>query len=453
LYASSRRPLGLPIAPPLGIGLDLIIQSGLMLYDSISGTNRLKGHRRLSLDEASERAPALRERGLTHAFLYYDGQTDDCRLTLTVLRTAALHGALAANYAEVVAFEMAGEGIAHTRVRDTVDSREYPIQSSYVVNAAGVFAQRIEELTGMASELTIAPAKGAHLVFSRDSLPIGDDAIVLPETDDGRLLFIIPWEGRVLVGTTDTPGGDIESPTTMEEDVAYLLAHCNRYLKKSLTHADILSAFAGFRPLIGVGSSEKASARLSRSHAVLEGPAGMISIVGGKLTTWRRMAEDTVDLIAQRDSHPPSDITKDTALDGMLGWPPSNSLLEDALSRFGEDVIAHLLAAYGGNIRDVLAIAGESEQLGRRIVPDLPYLMAEAAYACRHEMALTLSDFLCRRTHIVLLDKDQGAGIAREVAAVMAAELGWNDAEITHQVNAYLETVQREYRPHTGRKP
>jgi glycerol-3-phosphate dehydrogenase len=451
LYANSRRPLGLPIAPPLGIGLDLIVQSGLMLYDGISGANRLTNHRRLSLREARKRAPALREDGLIHAFIYYDGQTDDCRLTLAVLLTAVSRAALAANYTEAVRFEIAGGRITHTLVRDRVEEREYRIACCHVVNAGGVFAERIEGLIGSPSDLAIAPAKGVHLIFSRETLPIGDDAIVLPETDDGRLLFIIPWEGRVLVGTTDTPGGDIESPLTLKEDVAYLLAHCNRYLKKKLTEADILSSFAGYRPLVSSRSSERASSQLSRSHAVLEGPGSMVSIVGGKLTTWRRKAEDTVDLIAERDGRPHSDITKETELDGATGWPPSESFLREAHTRFGEEVVRHLLAAYGGHIYDVLAIAGESDHFSRRVVSDLPYLLAEVAYACRYEMALTLDDILCRRTHIVLLDRDQGAGVARDVALIMAEELDWDDAEIARQINSYRETVAREFRPHITR--
>jgi glycerol-3-phosphate dehydrogenase len=444
LYQWNRRPLGAPFAPPFG--LDLVVRSGLLLYDLLAGRLNIRRHRRLPLAEAERDAPALKTEGMTHAFTYYDGQTDDVRLTLTVLRTAVRQGALAANYAEVIGFDIAGGRIGAVHLQDALTGRAYTVRARHVVNAAGVFAQRVEELTGLESQLSVAPAKGVHLVFSRDALPMTDKAVVLPETDDGRLLFLIPWGNRVLVGTTDTEGGDANAPVTTAQDVTYLLDTCNRYLRVPLERRDILATYAGFRPLIKSKSADKsASAKLSRSHAVLDGPAGMVSIVGGKLTTWRRMAEDTMNHVAHRDGDPPSTVTRALALDGSAGWPGVAGVVAGRALNLPLDIRSHLCAAYGANLRRVLALAEGDARLGRRIVPDLPYLLAEAVYACRHEMALTLDDVLSRRTRLVLEDKKQGVGIAREAAEIMAAELGWDAAEAARQVEAYRTVVRREY--------
>jgi len=446
LYRWNRRPLGAPFMPPFGLGLDLIVQAGLALYDLLAGRLGIRRHRRLPLAEAWRDAPALKTERMTHAFIYYDGQTDDARLTITVLRTAVRQGAQAANYAEVTGFAIADGRIGAVHLRDTLTGRAYTVRARHVVNAAGVFAQRIEELTGLESQLSVAPAKGVHLVFSREAIPMTEKAVVLPETDDGRLLFLIPWGDRVLVGTTDTEGGDVDDPVTTAQDVTYLLDTCNRYLRVPLERRDILATYAGFRPLVkSKGADKSVSAKLSRSHAVLDGPAGMVSIVGGKLTTWRRMAEDTMNHVARRDGSPPSVVTRALPLDGSAGWPGVARIIASRALDLPLDVRAHLCAAYGGNLRRVLALTEEDARLGRRIVPELPYLLAEVVYACRREMALTLDDVLSRRTRLVLEDRRQGEGIAREVAEIMAAELGWDEAEAARQVLAYEVIVRHEY--------
>ena len=447
LYAWNKRPLGTPFVPPGGLGLDWVVQSGLWLYDLLAGRLNVQRHRRLSLADAVRRAPALKRAGLRHAFIYYDGQTDDARLTLTVLRTAAHQGALAANYAEVTGFDIVGGRLRAAHVQDRRAGREYTIPARHVINATGVFAQRLEELTGLPSELSVEPAKGVHLVVPREALPMTEDAVVLPETDDGRLLFLVPWGERVIVGTTDTEGGDVDHPRTTHDDVAYLLDHCRRYLNVRLTEDDILSTYAGFRPLVKSRSADKAtSAKISRSHAVLDGPAGMVSIVGGKLTTWRRMAEDTMNHVSRRDGHPPSSVTRDLPLDGTAGWPLVRRVIERHRLGLDADIRAHLGRTYGTNLRQVLAVADEDPRFRRRLVPGLPYLMAEVVHACRWEMAMTLDDVLSRRTRMVLEDRLQGAGVARDAARIMAAELGWDEAATEAQVQAYLANIPQEYR-------
>jgi len=447
LYSWNRRPLGAPLTLPFGIGAGAMVEAGLLTYDLFAGRYNVRRHQRIPIAEAIRLAPGLNPADLTHAFVYYDGQTDDSRLTLTVLLTAVSRGALAANYVEATGFQLSATGdIQAVRVLDTIKGRELVVRARHVVNAAGVFAQRVEELTGMPSNLRIRPAKGVHLVVARESVPMGPPhtAIVLPETDDGRLLFVIPWEGRVLIGTTDTAGSaDIDGPATTEGDVEYLLRHCNRYLRTELTASDVISSFAGYRPLITHSSSKAATARLSRGHAVIDGPGGMVSVVGGKLTTWRKMGEDAVNRIAERDGLPPSSATRQLQLAGTDGWREAQT----ELSEFSSDVRSHLIRAYGAAATQVALISRFSAKLGGRIVPGLPYLKAEVIHACRAEMALTLADVLCRRTRIVIEDLDQGSKVAHDVADLMAAELGWKKAEVDRQVDSYLQTIGEEYRP------
>ena len=256
------------------------------------------------------------------------------------------------------------------------------------------------------------------------------------------MLFIIPYHGRALVGTTDTIGGDVDRPTTGADDIEYILRHCNRYLNVNLTREDIISTYAGFRPLLK--SKQVSSSKLSRSHAVLDGPGGMISIVGGKLTTWRRMAEDTVNALAKRDRQPRSGITRHLPLDGTAGWPQ----MQDELKKLSPDLARHLGSFYGGNAATVLELSRQSN-LSEPIVADLPYLLAEVVYACRYEMAMTVDDFLCRRSRLVLEDQQQGVGVAARVAALMGEELGWDEAEQARQIASYRENLAWEYQGET----
>jgi glycerol-3-phosphate dehydrogenase len=431
LYEWSKRPLGVPFAPPARVGLAPMVDAGLALYDTLAGKLNVHRHSQLSPDEVRSLAPSLSTSDLREAFAYYDGQTDDVRLTLAILRSAARSNAMVANYAEAASFEIADGAIRAVTVRDTLGGSEYVVRARHVVNAAGVHAARIEELTGQPSEIVISPAKGVHLFVSREKLPMTDSAIVLPETDDGRLMFIIPWREIVLIGTTDTEGGDIDEPTTTEADVAYLLAHCNRYLTVKLFREDIVSTTAGFRPLIRRRNGS--SKRLSRSHLLHDGPCGIVSITGGKLTTCRRMAEETVKHLAKKDGRPYGPYTRQRQLDGAEGWPvlwPDHPALPAEVRR-------HLEETYGGNAVLVAELVAEDASLGAKLAPPLPYLRAEAIYACRYEQAATVEDVLERRTRIALETTDNGVSASRDVAALMARELGWTEERVREEIAAY----------------
>jgi glycerol-3-phosphate dehydrogenase len=442
LYAENKRPLGTPIVPPGGIGMSYLLQSGLLMYDLMSGRLGVRRHRRLGPRNALRLAPCLKTDGLKDAFIYYDAQTDDTRLTSTVIRTAAQHGAWIANYAEVTGFIQDGERITAAQVQDRVSGEALTIRAGTVVNAGGVFAGRIEALVGGESSLQVKPAKGVHLTVPRSVLRMGRDAIVLPETEDGRLLFIVPWGPRVTIGTTDTPGGDVDHPVADADDVAYLLRHIERYMSCRLTEADIISTWAGYRPLVSSTRSDAASSKLSRTHAVVESPGGMVTIVGGKLTTYRRMAQDTVDHISRVLGDPVVHVTEHLPLAGTMGWQEAAVAVKSATTRYNlQPDTARRLGLYGAEAGTILGLLADDPTLAERVVSDLPYIMAEVVYACRYELALALDDVLERRLHINFEDWARGREAAPAVAALMARELGWDAAETARQVENYRQRV------------
>lgn len=443
LYANARRPVGIPIVPPKGIGLGLLLDIGLWLYDIMAGTRGMRLHKRISVERAVELVPAIKREGLKEAFLYYDAQTNDTRLTMTVLKTAVQHGAVIANYTEVTRFTKDDDGtLTGAEVRDTLDGRTFTIQARHIVNAAGIFAGRVMELSGDESKVAIAPSKGVHLVTSLERVGITDTAVVLPETTDGRILFVIPWESRAVIGTTDTGSGDLDHPVASAADIEYLLAHVNQYMNVDLTSADILSTYAGYRPL--VRSKGARTANLSRTHVVIEEDNGMVTIVGGKLTTYRRMAQDTVDVLRRRDKMPFSHPTQRLLLSGAIGWSKEKPKIEARARKLGlpDRVIEHLTFDFGTHASTILDLMEEDPSLARLALPDLPYTLAEIVYICRHEMAVTVDDVLARRTRISIEDGAHGSGVAPEVAEIMGRELKWSADRLREGLQQYLADLR-----------
>jgi glycerol-3-phosphate dehydrogenase len=440
LYAENKRPLGTPIVPPGGVGMSALLRAGLTLYDLMSGKLAIQRHRQIGARQALELAPALKAEGLRDAFIYHDGQTDDTRLTMTVLRTAAKRGAWIANYAELLGFDLDQGLIRAARVRDGLRCEEFIIPARVVINATGAFADRIEAMAG-APRIAIAPAKGVHLTLPRQALPVTDYAVVLPETPDGRLLFIVPWNTRVTLGTTDTKGGDLDRPAAAEVDIDYLINTANLYLRTKLDRSQVISAWAGYRPLVSpAGGDSQATAKLSRNHIVADGPGGMITVTGGKLTTYRRMAQDALDHLARRWKQPIIHPTEALPLDGAEGYAACREALGQAAPGFGwdEDVLDRL-AQYGSQAEVLLSLCVADPGLAQRIVPDLPYIMAEVIYACRHEMAATLEDVMARRLHLQFEDWSGGAESALRVAHLMATALGWTTHEAEQWARRYCE--------------
>ncbi|GCE19998.1 glycerol-3-phosphate dehydrogenase/oxidase [Dictyobacter kobayashii] len=446
IYEGDKHPVGMPFTTPKGIGLNRLLDAGLWMYDGLAGRRNISRHHHISRQEVLERAPTLISEGLKEGFIYYDGQTNDVRLTMTVLRTAARSGAVIANYAEVTGFEMSHDHITGAVVHDNIGDQQFTVRARHVVNATGVFSEQVESLTGHTPEIQVEPSKGVHLVLSREQLQLGDDAIVLPETEDKRILFIVPWESRAIYGTTDTGTGDLNHPNASQDDITYLLKYLNRYLSVNVTEDDIISTYAGYRPLVKPRQKNASTAKLSRTHAVIESPSGLVTITGGKLTTYRRMAQDTLDLISRRDSMKPVHPTESLPLQGSAAWPLTQHELQKRGTSLGlsSSIIQHLGGAYGSNANAVFDLIEQDASLGQQLISDLPYIKAEVIYACRYEMAMKPSDILARRTSIVLEDRERGQGVVDEVTRLMAQEFHWPSTEQQALMQTYRSNIQNQ---------
>ncbi|MDQ1446643.1 MAG: glycerol-3-phosphate dehydrogenase [Acidimicrobiaceae bacterium] len=411
--------------------------TALWLYDLTGGLRIGKRHKRISVDEAVAHMPTLRKDKLVAGFLYYDARADDARLTLAILRTAVLdHGAVAANYSPVVGLlkgegEGGGGGGGKVRGARLADGTE--VRASVVVNAAGVWSDDVRALDQGTHPHTLRPAKGVHLTVAWDKVRC-DIAAVLPVPKDRRSIFVVPWGDRVYLGTTDTDyQGSLDQPECTGDDVAYILGAVNASVSEPITEADVLGTWAGLRPLVAGASSER-TADLSRRHAVSTSESGVVSVTGGKLTTYRKMAADTVDEVLKGVGRGPSAIrrspTKGLRLRGA-----------DGCDRVTDE---HLRSRFGGESRVIEAMVAGSPDLGAPLVEGLPYMKAEAVYAARYEMAHTLEDVLSRRTRALLLARDAAVAAAPSVAALVGAELGWDEAEQARQVAAFTALAERE---------
>ncbi|HEX6418794.1 MAG TPA: glycerol-3-phosphate dehydrogenase/oxidase [Acidimicrobiales bacterium] len=418
--------------------------SAMWMYDLTGGLRIGKRHRRLRADAARAHMPTLAD-NLAWAYLYYDAQTDDARLTLTLARTAALDfGATVVNHATVTGLRKEGDRIAGALV-DTGD-RQAEVRARAVVNATGVWADDVRALDEGHDPGSIRPAKGIHITVPWHRLR-NDIAAVVPVPRDRRSVFVVPWPGDdgtvggpgtvTYVGTTDTDyDGDVDDPQCTPEDVAYLLAAVNHSITEPLTQADVLGTWAGLRPLVRDAGSTR-TADMSRRHHVLTSPSGLVTVTGGKLTTYREMAEDAVDaaIAVAGDTLPRRarrSRSRSLRLRGADGW-------EEAAA-----ADRHLGERYGGEAGVLAAMIQADPALGEPLVPGLPYRRAEAVYAARYEMAVTLDDVLSRRTRARLRNRDATAAAAEQAAALVGGELGWSAAEQAAQVAAYRAAAARE---------
>jgi glycerol-3-phosphate dehydrogenase len=399
--------------------------AGLKLYDLLAGRLGLKASHHLSREETLEQIPTLNPEGLRGGVVYQDAQFDDARLAATLALTLADLGGVAVNYVEAVGLLKEGELVRGARLRDAETGEEAEVRSRVVVNATGIFADRLRRMDDPASPPLLAPSQGVHLVLGRRFQP-GGSAILVPHTDDGRVLFAVPWHDRVVVGTTDTPVAEPAlEPRPLPEEIEFLLHHAARYLTEDPGPADVLSCFAGLRPLVRGNRAAAKTAALSRDHTLLVSPSGLVTLAGGKWTTYRRMGEDTIDhaaMVADLDERP-----SPTAELRLHGWAE-----EEARGDW-----AGGWAGYGADTPAVEALAAGRPGWGEPLHPDLPYRACEVVWAVRHEMARTVEDVLARRTRALLLDARASAEIAPAVAALMAAELGRDEAWGRRQVEEY----------------
>jgi glycerol-3-phosphate dehydrogenase len=439
LYAGARRPLGVKIPAPLAPFAPLGIRSGLFAYDLFAGRRDLR-HRTLSRAQVEAQVPDLRIDHLRAALVYYDARTDDVRLTHTVLATARAHGAITVNHAAVTSLLRIGTTISGARVEDRLTGQAFDVPARAVINAAGIWGERVALLDG-APSFRIRHSKGTHLTL-REGAVKTDIALVIPETDDGRLAFIVPWAGRPLLGTTDDPyDGDLSDPRATPADVAYLLDHANRYLRRPLRRKDVTAAWAGIRPLVAAADGASTSA-VARDHVVAVSSGGMISIVGGKLTSYRKMAEDAVDALVRREGTSRPCRTRDMMLAGADALEETQRAL--AASGLSPLVRARLYESYGSAARDILDLIRSEPDLSHPLHPAAATIAAEVVYACRAELAVSLSDVMFLRTRLGEIDDAAAAEAAPGVADLMARELGWDAAEAGRQRQVFEAELDRE---------
>jgi glycerol-3-phosphate dehydrogenase len=399
-------------------------------------------HRTIDRDEVLELVPALAAREPNDAYLFYDCQTDDVRLVFTILGEAERFGAVLLNGAEVTEVLSRNGKATGVAFVEAESGERMEVGADNVVNATGVFADQVrpEELLGEEDVPRISPSRGTHLLIDQADLPMGKAACIVP-AGEGRMIFSLPWYGRTLVGTTDNDfDGDIAHPRPGEDDVAYLLEAVNDFFGTSLGESDLVGAYAGVRPLIATGDPRK-SVDISRKAELYETSSGMLTITGGKLTTWRRMAKQTVDRLVEREGREAPCHTHEIP----LGMPARPGDL-DAPEGVGEEATEQLAFRYGHAARKVLEIARAEPKLARPIVPGRPDLLAEVALAARLEQARSVADVLLRRTRLGILAAPElrTARAVRPVADVLGAELGWSRRQRAHEAEAWLEVAAQE---------
>jgi len=451
------RPLPLIVPAFDGARPDRLVGIGLNMYDVMARGRRRRDanldgredwsparHRVIDGSEVAELVPALAARNPSGGYLFYDCQTDDVRLVLTVLAEAERFGAVPVNRVEAVALTERG-----ALVRDTAGGAELEVRAANVVNATGVWADRLrpDELHDEAEVPVIRPSRGTHLVLPSERLPVGAGAIAA--AGGGRTIFVLPWLGQTLVGTTDNDyDGDIEHVRPADEDVAYLLEALNAFFGSELGPGDVAGAFAGVRPLISTGDPKK-SVDISRKAELYETSSGMVTITGGKLTTWRRMAKLAVDRIVERDGRDAPCRTHEIPL-GMAVDAAELPRVEGV----PEDAYAQLAGRYGYAARDVLMLAADRGELAQPVLPGHPDLLAEAVHAARREQARTVGDVLLRRTRLGLTGAralcargeagDERSGAVERVAAVLGEELGWDPSRRAVEAAVFREEADAE---------
>jgi glycerol-3-phosphate dehydrogenase len=413
------------VRSPLGNNR-LKLKLGLWLYDLLAGRENIGRHRWIAKDEVLRLAPGLEPRGLRGGFVYYDCLTNDSRLVIEVIKTAQQHGAAIANYVSACGLVKRDGRVSAVELEDTLTRKRLTLRVRVVVNATGVWADEISRLDKPGGPKRLRPSKGIHLVMPAEKFA-NRIAVLIPSIGEARFLFVIPWCGRTLIGTTDSDyDGRLDEPLVEPSEVSRVVESAAASFPEShISGGDVIGSFAGLRPL--VSANGKSTAEVSRKEEIFESESGLITIIGGKLTTYRHMAERVVDIASKqlRQSAPPSR-TRDIPLAG--GEKLTRDIGAEASKAAAQydvpvDVVRHLVRSYGGNFRTILEIARESPDLKGHLIEGLPHIAAEVLYAARYEMAATVEDFLARRTRLALLDRDHGRSCEAFVSELLRRSL------------------------------
>jgi glycerol-3-phosphate dehydrogenase len=445
IYVDRKRNYDMPI----------MVRAGLWLYDLLArrGRDGYRKHRRLTSEQTLELAPQLDPRGLEGAFVYFDAITNDARLVIEILKSAWTVGALAVNYTKATSIlRDSNQKVVGARLRDELSGIEFDVRSSIVITATGVWTDELRsvERDGVINAKRVRPSKGIHLIVSKDRLRV-ETACLIPAIQEHRFYFVVPWEGRVLIGTTDTEyQGDWDAPRAEPREVAEILRAINAFFTgANLAESDIISTFAGLRPLVGDGTS--ATKDVSRKEEIIEATDGLISLAGGKLTTYRRMAERAIDIAARRLPRTGGGGHSRSSLIAVGGGGLDRQELEPAaydivrIEKLPIETARHLTHSYGTDYKRVLEISHENERLREILVTDLPHIAAEVVYVVRYEMAMTLQDVLMRRLRLALLAGRDVLNSVDLVAEIMAHEIGWSADETGRKIEAFKNELEREY--------
>lgn len=401
---------------------------GMKVYDMLAGKQGFGRSKWLSVEETKEQIPTLETEGLKGGVVYYDGQFDDSRLAVNMAQTAVDQGGTVINYMDVTGLTRSDEDLINGVIAtDAETGEEYELTSKVVVNAAGPWTDEIRKMEDPEASRRIKPSQGVHIVLDSSFLP-GDSAIMVPRTEDGRVLFAIPWHGKAVVGTTDTEIPDTPmEPKPKEEEVEFLIEHAAKYMNKDPDRSDVLSVFVGIRPLVAPEDSDDTSS-ISRDHSLTISHAGLVTIAGGKWTTYRIMAEDTVDqaaTLAGLDDRPC--VTKELHIHGY----------HQNAEQFG------VLEFYGADAAAIRDLTREKDSYSNQIHDDLPTREVEVVWAARNEMARTVEDFLSRRTRSLLLNARASVEMAPKVAEILARELGKDGSWEKKQIKEYEQLAEQ----------
>jgi len=419
--------------------------SAMWMYDLTGGWRIGKLHKRINADEAFAHIPTMSRERFSSAYLYYDAEADDARLCIAVLRTAAQHGAVLANACTVVAIDTDVDGTKLITLVDKYTGDKIVARARTVVNASGVWADDVRELDEGVHPHTIRPAKGVHLTVPWEKVR-NDIAVVIPVPGDKRSLFVIPWVSNgdgtykyTYIGTTDTDfKGSVNDPQCTKDDIDYVLRALNAAVNTGVTESDVTAVWSGLRPLVQTSDGEAVKGRtadLSRRHRVTTSPNGVVTVTGGKLTTYREMSQDAVDAVVQLLGSRRRCSTQRLSLRGSARFSPSKN---------ASDLVRHIESRYGTDANLIYALIESDPHLATVLIEGLPYVKAEAIFAVTHEMATTLDDVLSRRTRSRLFDRRATIAQAGEVAALIAPLLNWDETQVANETRAFIDDCARE---------
>ena len=420
--------------------------AGLKAYDLLSASDSFPPAQLLSRSQVIERLPTLHSQHLQGGGRYSDGQFDDARLAITLARTIVDHGGITLNYAQVERLIHERGRVAGAEVTDLETQQRFTVRAHVVINATGVFAEQLMGLDAAVmppderfdSGIMIRPSQGSHLVFDGDFLK-SSSAMMIPETDDGRVLFAIPWHGQTLFGTTDLPVRNVSAnPRPLQEEVDYLLQHAARYFTRTPRQEDIQSMFAGLRPLVA-SSGKKSTAGLSREHEIVVSGSGMISIIGGKWTTYRRMGQDVIDLAQRTGDLPSGRKRSNTASLKLHAAPVDLAVLPETDHGINSP---DPLVIYGTDAAFIRKLQSDQPELNQRLHPQFSHTAAEVIWCVRHEMARTVEDILARRTRMLFLNAQAAMEAADAVATLMQTELNQPATWKAEQIAAFQQTAR-----------